>query len=175
MPNTPNMPQVEKLRRDLCVAALCLDAFGELTEASRAGITHWFEDVEVSKIFPLPALELTDEERGTLIKTVIGEMLDAVTSCTDESLDDRKAFERLGPVLDPLYKEFHSLHAALYNELWEAHRPKSHDEREMRIHLLETLTGLDRGELLQRAPDDQDLLAMISRAGITMSDLENHA
>jgi hypothetical protein len=175
MPNTPNTHQVEKLRRDLCVAALCLDAFGELTEAARAGITHWFEDVEVSKIFPLPALELTDEERSTLLKTVIGEMLAAVTNCTDESLDDRKAFARLGPVLDPLYKEFHSLHAALYNELWEEHRPKSHDEREMRIHLLETLTGLDRGELLQRAPEDQDLLAMISRAGITMSDLKNHA
>jgi hypothetical protein len=175
MPNTPNMPQLEKLRRDLCVAALCIEAFGELTEAARAGITHWFEDVEVSKIFPLPALELTDEERSTLIKTVIDEMLAAVTDCSDESLDDKKAFECLGPVLDPLYKEFHSLHAALYNELWEAHRPKSHDEREMRIHLLETLTGLDRGELLERAPGDQDLLAMISRAGITMSDLENHA
>jgi hypothetical protein len=169
------MPQLEKLRRDLCVAALCLESFGDLTEAARAGIAHWFEDVEVNKIFPLPALELTDEERSNLITIVVNEMLEAVQHCTDEALNDADAFKQLAPVLDPLYKEFYGLHAAMFNELWEEHRPKSHDEREMRIHLLETLTGLDRGELLERAQGDQDLLAMISRAGITLKDLENHA
>lgn len=175
MPSHPNLSQLHQLHRDLWVASLCLEAFNELTPAVRAGVSHWFEDVEVNRVFPLPALELTDDERLTLNVTVIDEMLAAVQHAISDELDDETAFKRLAPILDPLYREFYGLHAAELNALWEAHRPKDRDEREMRIHMIESITGLDRAELVERASQDQDLLAFISRAGLTLHDLGNPA
>jgi hypothetical protein len=175
MPDHQELSQLERLRRDICVAALCFEAFNDVTPAARAGLATWFEDVEVNKIFPIPTLELTEEESRTLNATVLDEMLAAVQQCADEHLDDKTAFKRLGPVLDPLYREFYGLHAASLNAMWEAHRPKDHDDREMRIHMIESITGFDRAELVERAAQDPDLLIFINRAGLTLSDLSSNS
>lgn len=169
----PEQSQLTLLERDLRVAAFSMTEFNDLTPSAFRGVAGWFHDVEVSKIFPLPAFEFSAEERAALLTTVIAEMTAAVTDARTQGLTDQAAFARLAPVLDPLWREMFNLMAEEFNAEWEERRPQDEDEREQLIRTLEQITGMSRLDMVEQARIDENLHAMISSAGLTLSDLDS--
>jgi hypothetical protein len=162
---------LELLRRDLVAAKACFDALGDLTASVRGSLAGWFHDVDVDLVFPLAEMPLADEERSSLTGTVIVEMLDAVTKVAGLGLSDAEAFERLAPVLDPIWKEFVGLSAGILNEVWRESLPSNDEERQQRIHALEMMTGLSREDIASNIITDRRLRGLVSRFGITAEDL----
>lgn len=162
---------LELLRRDLVVADACQAALGDLTASVRGSLASWFHDVDVELVFPLAEMPMTDEERRSLTGLVVGEMLAAVTQVAERGLGDAEAFAELAPILDPLWREFTGLSAAILNEVWRAGLPEDDEDREQRIRAIEAMTGLDRESLLREAASDRRMLGLISRFGLTTEDL----
>lgn len=161
----------ELLRRDLVAVKACFDALGDLTASVRGSLAGWFRDVDAELVFPLPEMPLEDDERTALTGTVICEMLDAVTEVSGLGLSDAQAFERLAPVLDPLWKEFVGLSAGILNEVWRASLPSDDEERMQRVEALEAMTGLAREDIARELVSDRRLRGLVSRFGITADDL----
>jgi hypothetical protein len=162
---------LELLRRDLVAAKACFDALGDLTASVRGSLACWFHDVDAELVFPLAEMPLADDERAALTGTVIVEMLDSVTEVSGLGLSEVEAFERLAPVLDPLWKEFVGLSAGILNEVWRSSLPSDDAERQQRIHALETMTGLSREDIASTMVSDRRLRGLVSRFGITADDL----
>lgn len=165
------MSSTERLRRDLVAADACFRALGSLTPTVRDGVTQWFPDVEVEELFPLPEWPLSPQERHRMIGVAVEEMLAAVDAVAAEGLIEDEAFEVLAPVLDPLYREFHALHAQEYNARWRDSRPGTPDELDLRIAQLEMITGMDRGEFRERCTADRRFHAFLTGFGVTLDDL----
>lgn len=164
------LSNVEMLRRDVVAARATLDALGTLTPTIFKGISQWFFDVPVERMHPLPVLEMSDVERASLLGVVLDDLLAAIVATASKGLSDAAAFEALAPIVDPLWREFYGLHAALLNESWAATLPKTDDERQHRVLRLEQLTGLDRQEILAQALVDRQMLATITIFGLTLDD-----
>lgn len=162
---------LELLRRDLVVADACQNALGDLTSSVRGSLASWFQDVDAELVFPLPEMPMTEEERRSFTAVVVREMLAAVTSVAVKGFDDETAFVELAPVLDPLWKELTGLSAPLLNQVWRANLPENDSDREERIHVLESITGLDRESLVREAASDRRLRGLISRLGLRTEDL----
>lgn len=162
---------LELLRRDLVAAKACFDALGDLTASVRGSLAGWFHDVDAELVFPLAEMPLDADERSALTGTVIVEMLDAVVEVAGLGLSEVEAFERLAPVLDPLWKEFVGLSAGILNEVWRASLPSDDEERSQRVHALEMMTGLSREDIAATMVSDRRLRGLVSRFGITADDL----
>lgn len=162
---------LELLRRDLIAAKACFEALGDLTASVRGSLAGWFHDVDVELVFPLAEMPLADDERAALTGTVIVEMLDSVTKISGLGLSEVEAFERLAPVLDPLWREFVGLSAGILNEVWRSSLPSDDEERQQRIHALEMMTGLSREDIASTMVSDRRLRGLVSRFGITADDL----
>lgn len=163
---------MELLRRDIVAARATLDALGALTHSVFNGVAHWFSNVEVERVHPLPVLVVSDEERTSLLGAVIDDLLTAIDAVAVKNLDDDEAFEVLAPVVDSLWREFYGLHAPLLNEAWAASLPTSDEERQNRVMRLEQMTGMDRQEIVARALVDRQMLATISIFGLTLDDFD---
>ena len=162
---------LELLRRDLVAANACFDALGDLTASVRGSLAGWFHDVDAELVFPLAEMPLEAAERSSLTGTVIVEMLEAVTRIAGLGLSDAESFERLAPLLDPLWKEFVGLSAGILNEVWRASLPSDDDERRQRVQALEMMTGLSREDIAATMASDRRLRGLVSRFGITADDL----
>jgi hypothetical protein len=162
---------LELLRRDLVVADACQTALGDLTASVRGSLASWFRDLDAELVFPLPEMPMTAEERRSMTGLVVREMLAAVTEVASRGLGDEDSFEALAPVVDPLWKEIIGLSAPLLNEVWRSNLPEDDEDREERIRVLETMTGLGREELVRGAVSDRRLRGLISRLGLRTEDL----
>jgi hypothetical protein len=162
---------LELLRRDLIAAKACFDALGDLTASVRGSLAGWFHDIDAELVFPLSEMPLESAERSALTGTVIVEMLDAVTRVAGLGLSEAESFERLAPVLDPLWKEFLGLSAGILNEVWRSSLPSDDEERQQRIHALEMMTGLSREDIASTMTSNRRLRGLVSRFGITAEDL----
>lgn len=165
------MSNTERLRRDLVAAKACFQALGSLTTSVRDGIVQWFPDVAVEELFPLPEWPLTPQERHRMVGVVIEEMLLAVEKTVSDGLIEEEAFEVLAPVVDPLYREFHALHAQEYNARWRDSRPSTPDELDLRIAQIEMITGMDRDEFRTRCGEDRGFHVFLTGFGVTLDDL----
>jgi hypothetical protein len=165
------MTNTERFRRDLVAAKSCITALGSLTPSVRDGIVQWFPDVDVEEIYPLPEWPLTPQERHRMIGVVVDEMLAAVEKTLADGLIEEEAFEVLAPVVDPLYREFHALHAQEYNARWRDSLPATPDELDLRIAQLEMLTGMSRDEFRHRCNEDRGFHAFLTGFGVTLDDL----
>jgi len=164
---------LERFLHDIVAAAACFNALGYLTAPVKGGLAEWFRDVEIDMVFPLPEMPLSDEERSSLTSAIVSEMLAATQRYVDEGIDDAVAFDRLAPILDPLWRELFALSTTEMNAAWRSSLPSSAEEKRERIFALESVTGLAREDIRREASTDRDLLAVVTRFGVTLEDLDS--
>lgn len=169
MSSNEELPAAERLRRDVIVARFAAKEFGVLPGSVYSGLSSWFGDVDELVEYPLPVMDLSDEERITLLTTALEEMLGHVEAFVNAGAVDEQ-LGALAGLIDPLWVEVRSIHAREVNASWRAKAPSDASEREERMMLLEAMTGLSRDELATAMAANQRLRALASRLGLSIRD-----
>jgi len=160
------------VRTDIAAAQAVAATLGRLTRPVLSGVEAWFRDVPIPR--PVQVMNLSDEERTNLLVTVLDDLaaaFDAAIETIAAGADyDDVAHANLAATVDPLWRELLALHGDMFNAEFAAKRPDDADELEERITALESMTGMTRSEIVQRAADEPALRLFVDHLGLTLDD-----
>jgi hypothetical protein len=162
------MKQFTRLDRDLRAALAVFNEIGDLTPGVESPLRTWFQDVPFPQL-PIAVMEMTEEERHTLIRTVLEEMV-AICAAAPVKHDDSEAFTYLAPLLDPLWKELVSLRAEVFNKELAKMRSKLEEIKEAMDltpeELAESVLSMSLDEAIEESRENAQVRLVLQVLGL---------
>ena len=143
-----------------------------VTPAVIEAVAKWFHDVEI--IFPIPQMELDENEKRSLTSEIADELVSefrsaiAKVNARGELADED--FEQLARNTDPLFRELSGVYADQLNAQFEENRVDAEDAQEAindMLSMIERMHGQDGlAEFRTRSKTDSTLRAQLRRMGL---------